>query len=132
MGFRTSAHAGEASGPQSVWGAINVLKAERIGHGTRAIEDENLVQFLAKSQIPIELNPISNLRTRVVDSLRSHPTRQYLDRGLMVCVNSDDPRDVSDVISQRVLAVVSAVRPTPGSAKKTHDQRGSGFLDDTG
>ena len=92
LGFRTSAHAGEAAGPESVWGAIRALKIDRIGHGTRAIEDPALVDFLAESQLPVELNPISNVRTGAVDSIANHPAKQYLDRGLLVCVNTDDPQ----------------------------------------
>lgn len=92
LGFHTSAHAGEATGPASVWGAIRALKVDRIGHGTRAIEDPALVEFLAESQLPVELNPISNVCTGVVNSIADHPAKQYLDRGLLVCVNTDDPQ----------------------------------------
>ncbi len=92
LGFRTNAHAGEAAGPQSVWGAIQVLRVDRIGHGTRAVEDTQLVEHLAATQIPVELNPLSNVATGVVASLAEHPTKNYLDRGVLVCVNTDDPR----------------------------------------
>jgi len=92
LGFRTSAHAGEVAGPVSIWGAIRALQVDRIGHGTRAIEDDRLVDFLAKEQIPIELNPISNVCTGVIDSIAAHPAKHYLDRGLLVCVNTDDPK----------------------------------------
>lgn len=92
LGLRTSAHAGEAAGAQSVWGAIRALDVDRIGHGTRAVEDESLVEYLAERQIPVELCPLSNVRTGVVDSIEQHPTKNYLDRGLLVCVNTDDPK----------------------------------------
>lgn len=92
LGFRTSAHAGEAAGPQSVWGAIRALKVDRIGHGTRAIEDPELVDFLVENQIPVELNPISNIRTGVVQSLDQHPAKNFMDRGMLVCINTDDPK----------------------------------------
>lgn len=91
LGFRTSAHAGEAAGPESVWGAIRSLRVDRIGHGTRAVEDASLVEYLAAKEIPLEMCPISNLRTGVVPSMGQHPIRQYFDRGLVVTVNSDDP-----------------------------------------
>ena len=90
-GLRTSAHAGEAAGPESVWGAINALRVDRIGHATRAIEDRSLVDYLRESQIPLELNPVSNVCTGVVDSIAAHPARKYLEGGLMVCINTDDP-----------------------------------------
>jgi adenosine deaminase len=92
MGFRTSAHAGEAAGPQSVWGAIRTLRVDRIGHGVRAAEDPELVQYLADHQIPVELCPISNVRTGVISSIDDHPALSYLDRGLLVCINTDDPK----------------------------------------
>lgn len=72
-------------------GAIQVLKVERIGHGTRAAEDEALVQYLAESRLPIEMCPLSNVATRVVESIDKHPVRDYFDRGLMVTINTDDP-----------------------------------------
>lgn len=92
MGFRTSAHAGEAAGPQSVWGAIRALHVDRIGHGTRAIEDSQLVDFLAEGRIPVELNPLSNVCTRVVASLSEHPAKKFMERGVLVCINTDDPK----------------------------------------
>jgi len=92
FGFRTNAHAGEASGPDSIWGAILDLQAERIGHGVRAREDPRLVQFLADHSIPLEMCPMSNVRTNVVRCLDEHPIRQYLQAGVPVTVNTDDPK----------------------------------------
>jgi adenosine deaminase len=92
LGFRTSAHAGEAAGAASIWGAIHSLRVDRIGHGTRAEEDESLLDYLAEHCIPLEMCPISNVRTGVVDSLEEHPIRRYFERGLIVTVNSDDPK----------------------------------------
>jgi adenosine deaminase len=92
MGFRTSAHAGEAAGPESVWGAIRSLRVDRIGHGVRAAEDPELVQYLAERQIPVELCPLSNVRTGVIASVDDHPVREFLERGLLVCINTDDPK----------------------------------------
>ena len=92
LGLHTSAHAGEASGAASVWGAIRALHAERIGHATRAEEDPALLDWLAESQIPLEMCPLSNVRTRVVSAIEQHPVRRYFERGLLVTVNSDDPK----------------------------------------
>lgn len=92
LGFRTTAHAGEGAGADSVRSAVNVLKVDRIGHGVRAIEDEQLVEQLAASRIPLEVCPISNLRTGVVASLSEHPIRRFHERGLLVTVNTDDPK----------------------------------------
>jgi adenosine deaminase len=92
LGFHTTAHAGEAAGAQSIWGAIHHLRVERIGHGTRAAEDERLLDYLAAQRIPLEMCPLSNLRTGVVRSIEEHPLRRYFDRGLVVTVNTDDPK----------------------------------------
>lgn len=92
LGLRVTVHAGEAAGSASVWGALRALKAERIGHGTRAVEDEALLDLLAETQIPVEMCPISNVRTGVVRSLREHPIRRFFERGILVTVNTDDPK----------------------------------------
>ncbi|MDR3686516.1 MAG: adenosine deaminase [Coriobacteriia bacterium] len=92
LGFHTTAHAGEAAGPNSIWDALLELGAERIGHGTRAREDSDLVTYLAKNRIPLEMCPVSNVRTGVCADLRSHPIREYFDAGVLVTLNSDDPK----------------------------------------
>jgi adenosine deaminase len=92
FGFYTSAHAGEAAGAESVWGAIRSLQVDRIGHGTRAQEDEALLDYLAEHKIPLEMCPISNLRTGVVNAIQEHPVRRYFERGIVVTINTDDPK----------------------------------------
>ncbi len=91
-GLHTTAHAGEAAGPESIWGAIRSLKVERIGHGTRAEEDPKLVEHLIDTQIPLEMCPISNLRTKVVPSPEALPMRRYFEKGILVTISSDDPK----------------------------------------
>lgn len=92
MGFRTTAHAGEAAGSDSIWDAINHLRVDRIGHGTRAKDDPRLIDYLAERQIPVELCPMSNVRTGIVNFISDHPIREYFNRGLTVSVNTDDPK----------------------------------------
>ena len=91
MGLHLVAHAGEAAGPESIWAAIKHLNVERIGHGVTASRDPELVTYLHRRGITIEMCPTSNVRTRVVPSLEHHPIRALFDQGLMVTVNSDDP-----------------------------------------
>jgi adenosine deaminase len=91
LDFHTSAHAGEAAGAESVWGAVRVLEVDRIGHGTRAVEDPELVDLLAERRVPLELCPISNLRTGVITSISEHPARLFFERGIPLSVNTDDP-----------------------------------------
>ena len=90
-GLRLTCHAGESAGPESIWSALRDLKAERIGHGLTAIQDPALMDFLAERQIPIEICLSSNLRTGCCASLHDHPLPKYLERGLMVTLNTDDP-----------------------------------------
>jgi adenosine deaminase len=91
LGFRTTAHAGEGAGAASVWGAVRALRVDRIGHATRAAEDPALVKHLAARRIPLELCPLSNVRTGVITSVEAHPLRQYFDAGIPVSLNTDDP-----------------------------------------
>ena len=90
-GWRTTVHAGESAGPESVWNAIRLLGAERIGHGVRAMEDPELVDFLCQKRIGIEGNLTSNVQTSTVPDLASHPLRQMLESGLLASINTDDP-----------------------------------------
>ncbi|MBI1956284.1 MAG: adenosine deaminase [Acidobacteria bacterium] len=90
-GLRLTAHAGETAGPESVWAAVDVLGAERIGHGLTAARDGRLVKVLAEKQLPLDVCLTSNLRTGVLPQISSHPLRQYLEEGLLLSLNSDDP-----------------------------------------
>ena len=90
-GWRITVHAGEAGGPQSVWDAIQLLGAERIGHGVRALEDPKLTDYLREHRVPIEANLTSNVHTSTVADLNSHPLRDMLGSGLLCSINTDDP-----------------------------------------
>ena len=90
-GLRTVAHAGEAAGASSVRQAVLGLKAERIGHGVRAVEDPAVLDLLAERRVPLEVCPTSNLQTSTVRDYRSHPLPALLRRGLAVTLNTDDP-----------------------------------------
>lgn len=83
-------HAGEAAGPESVAEALFECRANRIGHGTRLVEDPDLLAYVRDREIPIEINITSNLQTRVVPDARHHPLRRYLDEGLTVTLSSDN------------------------------------------
>ncbi|MGC9396572.1 MAG: adenosine deaminase, partial [Anaerolineae bacterium] len=100
LGFHTTAHAGEAAGAASIWGALRTLHAERIGHGTRAEEDPALLDYLAAHAIPLEMCPLSNMRTGVVQSLREHPVRRYFERGILVTISTDDPRMFGNALAE--------------------------------
>jgi adenosine deaminase len=106
MGFHVSAHAGEAAGPESIWEAIRCLRVDRIGHGTRAREDPTLLDYLREHRIPLELCPISNVRTGVVPVLARHPIRDYFERGLTISVNTDDPKMFGTCLGQEYASLV--------------------------
>jgi adenosine deaminase len=84
-------HAGEIAGPQSVWSAIKLLHAERIGHGVRSIEDPILIDYLESNSIPLEICPTSNVCLKVYPDFAHHPLRRLWDAGLLLTISSDDP-----------------------------------------
>lgn len=84
-------HAGEISGPQSVWSAVKLLQAERIGHGVRSIEDPSLIEYLASTSIPLEVCPTSNVCLKVFPDYGHHPLRKLWDAGVFLTIGSDDP-----------------------------------------
>ncbi len=90
-GLRITVHAGEWAGPESVWGAIRQLRAERIGHGVRSKEDPDLIDYLRHEGITLEVCPTSNICTGVFASLADHPIRHLHQAGIKVTVSSDDP-----------------------------------------
>jgi adenosine deaminase/aminodeoxyfutalosine deaminase len=90
-GLRLSVHAGETVGADSIRGALDVLKAERLGHALHAGDDPALLARLVRRQVPLELCIASNLRTGCCATLADHPLRRYFDAGALVTLNTDDP-----------------------------------------
>ncbi|MFD3424037.1 adenosine deaminase [Streptomyces decoyicus] len=90
-GLHSVPHAGETTGPGTIWDALTELRAERIGHGTSATQDPKLLAHLAEHRIPLEVCPTSNIATRAVRTLEEHPLKEMADAGVLVTINSDDP-----------------------------------------
>ena len=90
-GLHSVPHAGESTGPQTIWDAVNDLGAERIGHGITAATDPALMAYLAEHHITLEVCPTSNVCTRSVPSLELHPLPSLVAAGVPVTINSDDP-----------------------------------------
>lgn len=118
LGFRTTVHAGEACGPDSIWDAIRELEVERIGHGTKAVFDPALVQYLAENRIPVELCPVSNVRTGVVRSLKHHPARLFSDRGMLISINTDDPMMFENSLPSEYASVEAEMGFTREESKR--------------
>ena len=111
-GLLAVAHAGEEGPPEYIWEALDVLGARRIDHGVRCLEDPKLVARLAADRIPLTVCPLSNVKLRVFDTIRSHNLRALLDRGLMVTINSDDPAYFGGYINENYNAVADALSLT--------------------
>lgn len=94
LGVPFTIHVGEADGPESIWDAVR-FGAVRIGHGVRAIEDASLMEELRRRKIVLECCPTSNVQTKAVPCFKQHPIRTFLQKGIAVCVNTDN-RTVSD------------------------------------
>jgi len=107
-GLHCIAHAGEGAGPESVRGAVEVLRVERIGHGLRCLEDPALVELLRDRRIPFEVCPTSNVCLKVVPDLARHPLPLMLELGLTVTLNSDDPAMFGTTLTQEFLRTADA------------------------
>ena len=91
-GLHVVVHAGEEVGPESIWQAVRDVGADRIGHGTSAVFDPSLMDYLKEHSIPLEVCPTSNIITgKYVQTYEKHPIKQFMDEGLFVTGNTDDP-----------------------------------------
>ncbi len=108
-GFRIVAHAGEEGPPEYVKDALDLLKVDRIDHGNRALEDNALVERLAREAMPLTVCPLSNLSLAVVKDLADHPLRRMLDAGLVATLNSDDPAYFGGYVNQNYKQTQSAL-----------------------
>ncbi|MBQ4820263.1 adenosine deaminase [Aquimarina sp. MMG016] len=108
-GFITVAHAGEEGPAEYIWEALDLLKVTRIDHGNRCLDDNQLVEELAKRQIPLTLCPLSNLELKVVQDLKDHPITKMMDKNLLVTVNSDDPAYFGGYMNENYLGIAEAL-----------------------
>ena len=132
-GLHSVPHAGESTGPETVWDALRHLGAERIGHGTQSVKDPALVDYLGEHRIPLEVCPTSNIATRVVTRLEDHPIRQMVDAGLVVTVNSDDPPMFgTDLNREYEIAAGLLGLDEAGVAELARNAVRSSFLEDGG
>ncbi len=108
-GLHVVAHAGEEGPPEYIWEALDILHAERIDHGIRALEDERLVARLVEEQVPLTVCPLSNVKLGGFTALADHTLPRMLDLGLNVTVNSDDPAYFGGYIGANYIQTLAAL-----------------------
>jgi adenosine deaminase len=106
-GLHSVPHAGETVGSSSVWGALQSLGAERIGHGVRSIEDPLLVAHLVEQQVPLEVCPTSNIRLGVYANMNEHPLPRLYAAGVPITINSDDPPLFNTTLCDEVVLLAN-------------------------
>lgn len=132
-GLHSVPHAGESTGPATIWDALEHLGAERIGHGISAADDPRLMQHLAERNISLEICPTSNVCTKSVPSLAEHPLPALVAAGVPVSINSDDPPMFSTTLNHEyeVAAELLGVGRS-GVTELARSAVQASFLDDAG
>lgn len=131
-GFLTVAHAGEEGPAEYIWEALNLLNISRIDHGNRCLDDDKLVDEIAKRQIPLTLCPLSNLKLKVVNDLAEHPLKKMLQKNLMVTINSDDPAYFGGQVDENFLQLAEAIDLSKEDVYKVaRNSFLSSFIEDT-
>lgn len=132
-GLRSVPHAGETTGPETIWDALKELGAERIGHGTSAVQDPELLAYLAEHRIALEVCPTSNIATRAVADLDQHPVKEMVAAGVLVTINSDDPPMFgSDLNNEYAVAARLLELDERGLAALAKNAVEASFLDPAG
>ncbi len=109
QGLKRVAHAGEEGPPEYIYEALDILNVDRIDHGNRALEVNELVQRLAESKMTLTVCPLSNLKLGVVQSMQQHPLKKMLDHGLAATINADDPSYFGGYMMDNFQAVIEAL-----------------------
>ncbi|TDU75691.1 adenosine deaminase [Streptomyces sp. KS 21] len=132
-GLHSVPHAGETTGPETIWDSIRDLGAERIGHGTSATQDPELLAYLAEHRIALEVCPTSNIATRAVTDLDRHPVKEMVQAGVLVTINSDDPPMFgSDLNNEYAVAARLLGLDERGLAQLAKNAVEASFLDEAG
>ncbi|GIJ22631.1 adenosine deaminase [Micromonospora lutea] len=132
-GLHSVPHAGETTGPQTIWDALHELGAERVGHGIAAAQDPRLLTYLAERRIALEVCPTSNVRTRAVAHIDEHPLRRLVDAGLLVTINSDDPPMFGTTLDDEYAVAARLLDVGPeGVAELARNAVSASFLDEPG
>jgi len=130
-GWHSCPHAGEVDGPESVWQALEELGAERLGHAVHAVEDPELLDYLAENKIGIESNLTSNVQTSTVTDYASHPLKIFLNHGILATINTDDPGiSAIDISYEYDVAAPKAGLDTAAIWKAQENALACAFLSD--
>ncbi len=108
-GLCVTVHAGEAGGPENVWEAVELLGAQRIGHGVRSIENSDVVQLILRRDVTLEVCPTSNLQTAVVRHFWHHPLPDLMSLGVGVTINTDDPSISDTTLTDEYMVAMLAM-----------------------
>jgi adenosine deaminase len=132
-GLHSVPHAGESTGPETIWDSLEHLQAERIGHGIAAAQDPRLLEHLRDAEIPLEICPTSNVCTRSVPSLEAHPLPAIVAAGVKVSINSDDPPMFSTTLNREyAIAARLLGLDNGGVAELARDAVRASFLGEPG
>ena len=118
-GLFITTHSGEVSHPSHITTSIEKLKASRIGHGVQAIQDPKVIQYLVEHKIPLELCPTSNFITKAIPHIKEHPLKKFMELGVAVTINSDDPTLFGTTLSQEYEICMRELGFSLGDIKKT-------------
>lgn len=111
-GYRLVSHAGEEGPPDYIRETIDLLDVDRIDHGIRSVEDDELVKRIAKEQIPLTLCPLSNLKLCVFDRMEEFPLHALLEANVIATINSDDPAYFGGYINDNYKEITHALNLT--------------------
>ena len=106
--LKTTAHAGESAGSDSIWDTIFNLKTDRIGHGLHAYESNDLIKHLRVTQTPLEICPTSNIKTGLIADIKNHPLQKYVVNGLKITINTDDSGFFTNQLSSEIEKCANA------------------------
>ncbi|UCA09512.1 adenosine deaminase [Aeromonas enteropelogenes] len=112
LGLPVVAHAGEEGPAEYIWQAIRELEVCRIDHGVRAVDDPELLRYLADTRLPLTVCPLSNTRLKVFDQMAHHNVLRLLEQGLCVTINSDDPAYFGGYMNANFQALADALGAT--------------------
>lgn len=128
-GYKIVAHAGEEGPASYVWEALNLLKVDRVDHGNKSLDDDNLVKTLVKNKVPLTVCPLSNIMLKNVESIENHPISKMLEKGIVATINSDDPAYFGGYMNDNYKAITAGLNLTKSDLYKlTLNSFNSAFL----